>query len=203
MINDVSQKKNKTQNSIQIAFINLLKEKPFTAITVKDISEGALINRKTFYSYYENKEILYDEITTEIFDALCSSIIYKKDEPSEVLCYDTFHDDILKFLSILTENQEDFRAILHPSLHPYWFPILESTIVTKKSSLFLKINKDEKESDIPFKLYIDTISTLFVVWIYWWLSQEDYSVSEGTDFLCRMMNKNMTSVFRYVKPPKN
>lgn len=45
----------KTINNIENVFLDLLQERDFSAITVQDILDRALINRKTFYRYYKDK----------------------------------------------------------------------------------------------------------------------------------------------------
>lgn len=68
----------KTRQAIRSAFISLMNEKGFAHITVQDILERALINRKTFYKYYRDKYdlaetlgreflALFDRITAERF----------------------------------------------------------------------------------------------------------------------------------------
>ena len=44
----------KTRRAIQAAFLKLMKEKGFTAVTVKDIIQEAEINRSTFYAHYDD-----------------------------------------------------------------------------------------------------------------------------------------------------
>ena len=48
-------RKIKTHRAIDQAFTKLIAEKGFEAITIKDISEAALINRGTFYMHYADK----------------------------------------------------------------------------------------------------------------------------------------------------
>ena len=45
----------RTKESIQDALVELIEEKGFEAITVKDITTRAKINRGTFYSHYQDK----------------------------------------------------------------------------------------------------------------------------------------------------
>lgn len=45
----------KTKEAIQNALFDLMEEKGFEAITVKDITTKAKLNRGTFYTHYENK----------------------------------------------------------------------------------------------------------------------------------------------------
>ncbi len=67
----------KTKKAIRNAFAELLSEKDFNAITVKDITNKADINRKTFYNYYSGVYQVIDEIENEligIFDSAVNDI---------------------------------------------------------------------------------------------------------------------------------
>lgn len=56
----------KTRRSIRDAFLHLLEVKDFSAITVQDILDQALINRTTFYKHYDSKYHLADTLSAEI-----------------------------------------------------------------------------------------------------------------------------------------
>ena len=45
----------KTEELIRNTFLELLAQKEFTDISVKEITEKARINRSTFYKHYEDK----------------------------------------------------------------------------------------------------------------------------------------------------
>ena len=61
----------RTKESIREALVELIEEKGFEAITVKDITTRAKINRGTFYAHYENK---YD-LMTKLEDEFMHSIV--------------------------------------------------------------------------------------------------------------------------------
>lgn len=44
------------------AFLRLLKQKKYDSISIKEITEEAEVNRRTFYLHYENKQQLFEEI---------------------------------------------------------------------------------------------------------------------------------------------
>ena len=50
----------RTKKAIKNAFAELMAEKEFSEITVKNIAETADINRKTFYNYYNS---VYDVVS--------------------------------------------------------------------------------------------------------------------------------------------
>lgn len=62
----------RTKDAIREALIELIEEKGFEAITVKDITTRAKINRGTFYSHYQDKYDLMtkfqDEVLAELDD---------------------------------------------------------------------------------------------------------------------------------------
>ena len=57
----------KTKNLIKGAFIELVEEKGFDNVTIKDICNKALINRNTFYLHYYDKVDLLKKIADEVF----------------------------------------------------------------------------------------------------------------------------------------
>ena len=61
----------KTRRAIQAAFLRLMKEKGFAAVTVKDIIRDAEINRSTFYAHYEDKYDLLESIENDLPEVRC------------------------------------------------------------------------------------------------------------------------------------
>ena len=62
----------KTRSNIKSAFIQLLREKDFNHITVQDILDRALINRKTFYHHYQDKYDLAERLIQEFLGEFSS-----------------------------------------------------------------------------------------------------------------------------------
>lgn len=60
----------KTQRSIHSAFLELMKEKGFSKLTVKDIISTAEINRSTFYAHYEDKYDLLEQVERELLNRI-------------------------------------------------------------------------------------------------------------------------------------
>ncbi|MCD7904620.1 MAG: TetR/AcrR family transcriptional regulator [Clostridiales bacterium] len=63
----------KSEKAIRDAFLELIKEKGYANITITDISNRAMINRKTFYMHYDSKEALYDTLVNEFMKTLDAS----------------------------------------------------------------------------------------------------------------------------------
>ena len=60
----------KTRKAIYTAFLQLLNQKSFETITVQEIIDLADVGRSTFYSHYESKELLLDELCRYLFHHL-------------------------------------------------------------------------------------------------------------------------------------
>lgn len=68
----------KTLQSIRKAFFALLAKKPYDDITVQDILDEAVINRTTFYKYYNNKHELVQKLVQEIQDEVIVPMLEKR-----------------------------------------------------------------------------------------------------------------------------
>ncbi|HEY3371912.1 MAG TPA: TetR family transcriptional regulator [Prolixibacteraceae bacterium] len=60
----------RTRQSIEQAFLNLMTEKGFQALSVQDITEHAGINRATFYAHFPDKYDLLDHFIRKEFHQL-------------------------------------------------------------------------------------------------------------------------------------
>lgn len=60
----------KTRKAIYNAFLQLLNQKDYEAITVQEIIDLANVGRSTFYSHYESKELLLNELCQKLFHHL-------------------------------------------------------------------------------------------------------------------------------------
>lgn len=64
----------RTRKSFQESLLKNLMAKKFDAITISDISKSAGYNRVTFYSHYQDKYELLEDLITEILDGIDSEI---------------------------------------------------------------------------------------------------------------------------------
>jgi AcrR family transcriptional regulator len=72
-----------TKKALQDSLIELMKEKPISKITIKEICENADINRTTFYSHYADQHDLLRAIEGETLDwvkGAVSSFFNKTDQ---------------------------------------------------------------------------------------------------------------------------
>lgn len=66
-MNEADPRVKRTRRLLQEAFMELLAEKSFHAISVQDIAERATLNRATFYAHFEDKYALMDYMVGDLF----------------------------------------------------------------------------------------------------------------------------------------
>lgn len=109
----------RTKESIREALIDLIEEKGFDAITVKDITTRAKINRGTFYAHYQDKYDLMDKCEEEFMQELADRII--KNYPDiianiEANTHTTIPFTILiSIFEYLDQNKRFIKAKLGPN----------------------------------------------------------------------------------------
>lgn len=74
----------KTRDAIQAAFQQLILEKNADRITVKELTDRARINRKTFYLHFESIEALYDDQIRQIMDKFFDEYEITPEEPEDL-----------------------------------------------------------------------------------------------------------------------
>ena len=108
----------RTKNSIRNALVELIEEKGFESITVKDITMKAKINRGTFYAHYQDKFDLMTKCQEEIMQEM--SNIAKQNLPDVIAELGTdspINKPFTVFVSIfeyLNVNSEFMKAVLGP-----------------------------------------------------------------------------------------
>ncbi|MGG3805237.1 TetR/AcrR family transcriptional regulator [Metabacillus fastidiosus] len=108
----------RTKESIRNALVELIDEKGFEAITVKDITTRAKINRGTFYAHYQDKFDLMTKCEDEIM--LDLSRIVKQNFPSVIAALETDSPIVTPFsltvsiFEYLNKNSEFMKAVLGP-----------------------------------------------------------------------------------------
>ncbi|WP_243767692.1 TetR/AcrR family transcriptional regulator [Paenibacillus agricola] len=95
MVNQKDPRVLRTRQLIREAFRDLLRNKGFDAITIKDIAQRATINRATLYAHYEDKYALLEEITEQAFHEMI---------PEQVLNAREFTGEICRQLILLTHH---------------------------------------------------------------------------------------------------
>ena len=91
-----------TRRVIEESFLELLREKPVSRVTVTELCERAQINRATFYKHYQDVPDLLDRIEEALFQQIREAFGAKQVEVERFL---------LEMLQYTYQNRERFFAL--------------------------------------------------------------------------------------------
>ncbi|MGN1317570.1 MAG: TetR/AcrR family transcriptional regulator [Lachnospirales bacterium] len=175
----------KSKKNIKKAFLELMTEKKYQQITVKDIAQRALINRKTFYFHYETKEALYNEIAKEVTELI---------NPSEILgniqnSTKEGQRQIFKiFLSELKKNKDVCTVFLDDITNPGFHNMMREKISDALWSE-TEISKRIKGTNFSYKFLTDAYFAIFRLVIVWWLDSDSENPDDAIEFLFNFFSK--------------
>ncbi|MBQ9519361.1 MAG: TetR/AcrR family transcriptional regulator [Firmicutes bacterium] len=175
----------KSKTAIRRAFLELMREKGYSAVTVSDIAKRAMINRKTFYFHYETKDDLYNEILNDTLDIFISSHIIKNLRGGDEEYQNSVITELLK--NILKVKQECLLFMSDDTDGTFNARLKE----TLSNALIYEDEVLERtENDLPlFRLLVDVYFNTFMRVLRWWLESGDEDTERFTDTV-RMLFSN-------------
>ena len=99
-----------TKSLLCSSFLTLLQGKPLSRITVKEIREGADVNRSTYYAYYTDP---YDQLNQMVQTFLQEQTVYMDTILNGAESGDAFFEEvIIKMLQYGRENKQLLQILL-------------------------------------------------------------------------------------------
>ena len=165
----------KTKKAIYTAFLELLNSKGYQAITVQDIIDLADVGRSTFYSHYESKELLLDELCHYLFHHLFEREAHVSAEDYLAHIFLHFRKNQDHVSSLLLSKNDYFLRQLHKELEAHVFPMVAEDL--KKG-----------HPTIPTSYLKHFVITNFTETLTWWLKKgKSYNEQEVVRFYLDIM----------------
>ncbi|MDQ0176611.1 TetR/AcrR family transcriptional regulator [Bacillus chungangensis] len=159
----------KTRQAIKKSFLDLLRQKSFSTITIKDIANHAMIGRGTFYLHYEDKYQLLDHlIDTEL--KKFSDII----QPKAYIHNDIVDDQTLlhyaqKAFVHLKEHDSFFQSMFLRDDIPAFRTKLQQHFLQKFNKEFKDLHITERIDELDREILLIFISSAVIGLIEWWV----------------------------------
>jgi AcrR family transcriptional regulator len=168
-------RRQRTRHLLSAAFIQLLKEKGYSAITVSDIIERADIGRSTFYSHYRDKDDLFVNELDRVIELLNHRIPNQEGMP--------FFPSLGLFQHV-GEEYELYKALV-------WTPGIDLLIKHLQVSLRHRIEeglqKDGRNFDLPLPILATFIAGGFLTLLKWWLENKMIYSPEEMDTIFKRL----------------
>nr|WP_312890972.1 TetR/AcrR family transcriptional regulator [Paenibacillus endophyticus] len=173
----------RSREALREALLSLMSNKPFTSISITEIVEVANYNRGTFYSNYESKEALLDEIISGLIQDLLRSFR----APYENV--ELFRIDELPAKSVMIFD----HIYQHASIYSI---LLKSDVLSNiREKMFSALKKITQEELIQLDNGIDSelhaiysIHALVGLVFYWVESDFKHSSAYMQEQLVKMIN---------------
>lgn len=128
----------RTKQLIKQSFIELMHEKPFNEIKIKDIAEKADLNRGTFYLHYVDIYELLNSIENEIFETLETLLLAYHSNTLQISCFDLLKE----VFSYIETNRDLFEVLLTSEVQEKFLTKLQNVIKTLGLELMQTTYKD-------------------------------------------------------------
>ena len=165
----------RTRQLVGEAFVQLLREKGYSAITVSDIIERADIGRSTFYSLYRDKDDLFVAQLDRVIEVLSHHMPNQGEIP--------FFPSLGLFRHV-GEEYELYKAIV-------WTPGIDLFIKHLQTSLSHRIEeglqKNAKDLEIPLPILANFIAGSFLTLLKWWLENKMIYSPEEMDSMFKKL----------------
>lgn len=161
---------NKTKKAIYQAFLQLLNSKRYETITVQEIIDLADVGRSTFYSHYESKELLLDELCRYLFHHLFEREEHLSTEDYLAHIFLHFKKNQDHITSLLLSKNDYFLRQLQKELRHHVYPMVVPYLQTVHPK-------------IPSSYLQHFVVTNFIETLTWWLREgKAYNEQEVIQF---------------------
>lgn len=174
----------KTKKAIRNAFAELLVEKDINDITVKDVADRAIINRKTFYNYYKGIHQIVDEIENEVIEAFDLAVKeFNFENPLLIFS---------KLTAIINSDFDFYGALLKMDGNVSLVSKLKAALKRKAQDAFA--GQIELDADTLSTVLEYAISGMISVYQNWFNSDRRKSLEELGDIVSQMSFWGITGV---------
>ncbi len=178
----MDRRQRKTRQAIFNAFIELLQQKNFNAITVGEIIERADIGRATFYAHFETKDYLLKELCEELFCHLIDSITGENSHRHIFEC-DATDSIFLHLFKHIAKNDNQILELLSCESNQLFLRYFKAQLLELVESQLDEL-KREKHNHLPRDFLVNHIASTFVETIKWWTGNK-----------CRLSPEKITDYF--------
>ena len=171
----------KTRNAIINAFKEMIIEKDFNEITIKELAERANINRKTFYLHYESmEEILFDvtvELSEQVFESLNNKGFFDPNVIGITPLIETINE-------LINSNYELTCKLISANSYRFFSRNIKDLI---KDAVIRKIKKHIDMSEYKMNLVGDFIASGLSKLLKDWFENPQLTINEVSAFASNLI----------------
>jgi len=186
----------RTRLFIREAFFNLVREKGFGSVTVRDIAERAIINRSTFYRHYKDKYDLAEKCLDEPFNTLLEQLdqMERKQDISDSDPPKTF----LMLFEHIEQNAELYQELFGRNGTAMFVSRLRGYIIQLLRHRLQDVPWSGREGLVPLEMFEEYLAGAYIGVIQWWLENlENYPAQKVALWLYRLVVQGTDSALGF------
>lgn len=165
MINGIDPRITRTKKDFRLAFSELLSEKDYANISVKDIVSRAGYSRSTFYAHYTDKENFLITIIEEEADICAGIIVEAHKDMKNLRTHTENYLPAIRFFEHVFENQDMFTLLFSSKPIPHMRQIFIEKY-TKNIANKIQYSFDGDNENMDFRLYVG--AQIYLASAEWW-----------------------------------
>ncbi|MEA4987450.1 MAG: TetR/AcrR family transcriptional regulator [Anaerovorax sp.] len=179
----------KNKKHIKEAFLELIQKCDYEKITVTELAEKAMINRKTFYLHYETKDALLDEIIQDGLKIMLKNTRYPDLMPNKDYHLGSVENDILCILKNISSDKTLFKLLFSNNEMQK-----QTKTIIKDRLISIVLDNYSINSHIPEDLFSLAITAVAMEMFRWWLDQEECSEEETALIFIELLINGFTQL---------
>jgi len=156
----------RTRHLVHAALMELLLEKRYEAITVRDILDHAEIGSSTFYAHYFDKE----DVLTDVIEQMLEQLF-------PAMAQTTVEQGMLPSLALFRHIQEHsqhshFRALVRGHAEERVWEVLQTKLSSIIEQTLASDDAEKKAPSVPREVVAAYLSGAFLNLLTWWITSE-------------------------------
>ncbi len=178
----------RTRKLLQKALLEAASEKGFAHVTVRDITERAMVNRATFYRHYEDKYDLLSHYMEELSGFIDSDEGYPSPGNDKLPSLDTPPSGLAKLLRHMQANADFYRVMLGKQGDPTFCAQSFRDYIERGYRQMLAAQASVSDPNRPpIDLTVNYLMDAGVGAIVWWLENDQpYSPEQMANWLYQL-----------------
>ena len=185
----------RTKKMIITAFLSLVQEKGYEAVTIQNIADEAMINRATFYAHFKDKPDLYDYIMDFAVSKMSLILNADKLNNSQFIQIKTIELTLKKVFMMIKENQESFIILTEGSSSEIFRQKISDVLTSQYDETFSKLKITENDIEVPISFIVEYMTSIFIGTVHWWITTDsDFSPEHMARLVIKLVGNGHLTV---------
>ena len=158
----------RTRALLRNALMELIPEKGYEAVTVKDIAERATLNRATFYLHYRDKDDLLYQGVRDVLDELNPKHPFPEGDAGH-FSFDSTLQTIKSDFEHVQEHTAFYQVMLGENAVWKFVHQLQDYVYEQTFSRLRDFLGEEVDTEVELELVLRHMSAAYVGVIHWWV----------------------------------